>query len=56
MAFITLILGLAVGYIAGAGIWRKLLARLGACATAASVSPPFHKHLVSGTNFREKRR
>ena len=38
MSIITLILGLAIGFIAGRGLWRGTLARLGAWATAAAKS------------------
>ena len=55
MSIITFILGLAIGFIAGRGLWRKYLARLGAWATAASTSCPFTRMVPVQVNAREKK-
>ncbi|MDR3673235.1 MAG: hypothetical protein P4L36_20485 [Holophaga sp.] len=55
MSILTFFLGLGIGFGAGTGVWRKLLARVGAWATAASTATPFTKRTPVPVNGREKR-
>jgi len=54
MSIITLILGLAAGFIAGRGLWRGTLARLGAWATAAATATHPGELVPVHANVREK--
>lgn len=55
MFIFTFILGLVIGFIAGKGLWRNYLAKLGAWATAASTSSPFSRMVSDHANAREKK-
>jgi len=54
MSIIMLILGLAIGFIAGRGLWRGTLARFGAWATAASTSSHLPRLAPVHDNARER--
>jgi hypothetical protein len=55
MSIFTFILGLGIGFGAGTGIWRTILARIGAAATAAAASHRFSKFVPAPVNCREKK-
>ena len=56
MFILAFILGLAIGFIAGTGLWRKAMAGLGDWATTVSRATSFPGLIPVGVNAREKKR